>query len=392
MSLYALGWNRDVRLSIDEMRAAEKGMTEMGRCTNTVSFPEIKRYTEKWRSTSATLLARCNPTGRSNLDYRTQEIAYSVAQGQLYAYYQRARRRWSLPHRPRSGGVARRRFAWPPPQTGAADAPFGWLIVSMEGADPILSPSHLGRWWEDGLRAIGLAHYGPSAYAHGTGCSGPLTPKGRDLLRAMEEAGMILDLTHMADESFWEALTIFHGPVMASHNNCRALVPGDRQYSDDQVRAIVERDGVIGAVFDAWMLVPDWRITKPNTATLESAVDQIDHICQLAGSARHVAIGSDLDGGYGTEQTPTDPNTIADLQKLAPRFCGGAAIARRISRECFTATGCAFSKRRGRRRLEMAVGQDFEVVEGGRIGAAGLPFYADAVPCAQGDAANFPPG
>jgi membrane dipeptidase len=94
-------------------------------------------------------------------------------------------------------------------------------------------------------------------------------------------------------------------------------VPGDRQYSDDQVKAIIERDGVIGTVFDAWMLVPDWKISKPNTATLAHAVDQMDRICQLAGSARHVAIGSDLDGGYGTEQSPTDLDTIADLQKLA---------------------------------------------------------------------------
>ena len=157
---------------------------------------------------------------------------------------------------------------------------------------PHLSPAQVGRWWDDGLRAVGISHYGPSAYGHGTGCSGPLTPKGRDLVRAMDECGMILDLTHSADESFWEALSIFHGPVLASHNNCRALVPGDRQYSDDQVRAIVERDGVIGAVFDAWMLVPDWKISKPNTATLESVVDQMDYICQIAGDARHVAIGA----------------------------------------------------------------------------------------------------
>jgi membrane dipeptidase len=136
------------------------------------------------------------------------------------------------------------------------------------------------------------------------------------MLKAMEECGMILDLTHLADESFWEALSVFRGPVLASHNNCRALVPGDRQYSDDQVRAIVERDGVIGAVFDAWMLVPDWKITNPNTATLESVVDQMDHICQLAGNARNVALGTDLDGGFGTEQCPTDLDTIADLQKI----------------------------------------------------------------------------
>ncbi len=309
LSWNALGWNRNLRLSVDEIRAAETGMTERGRGTNTVSFPEMRRG--EVAISIATLLARCNPTGRSMLDYRTQEIAYSVAQGQL-AYYRALADDGVCRLITDLAGLKRSFAEW---ESGTADAPFGF-IISMEGADPILSPAHIGRWWDDGLRALGLAHYGPSAYAHGTGCSGPLTAKGRDLLRGMEECGMILDLTHMADESFWEALSIFRGPVLASHNNCRALVPGDRQYSDDQVRAIVERDGVIGAVFDAWMLVPDWKITTPNTATLESVVDQIDHICQLAGNVRHVAIGSDLDGGYGTEQTPTDLNTIADLQKI----------------------------------------------------------------------------
>jgi membrane dipeptidase len=309
LSWNALGWNRDLRRAVPEVRAAEAGMTDRGRQTNTVCFPEMRRG--EVAICLATLLARCNPTGRSNLDYRTQEIAYAVAQGQL-AYYRALA----------ADGVCRligdldglrRSFAeW---KSGEAAAPFGF-IVSMEGADPILSPSHVGRWWDDGLRAVGLAHYGPSAYAHGTGCTGGLTAKGRELLRAMEERGMILDLTHLADESFWEALSVFHGVVLASHNNCRALVPGDRQYSDDQVRAIVQRDGVIGTVFDAWMLVPEWKIINPNTATLEMAVDQMDHICQLAGNARHVAIGSDLDGGYGTEQSPIDLDTIADLQKI----------------------------------------------------------------------------
>ena len=309
LSWNALGWNRDLRLSVQEIRAAEAWMTERGRGSNTVSFPEMRRA--EVAVCIATLLARCNPAGRTTLDYRTQEIAYSVAQGQL-AYY-RALADDGVCRLVQDLAGLKRSFAeW---ESGAGEAPFGF-IVSMEGADPILSPGHIDRWWADGLRAVGLAHYGPSAYAHGTGCSGPLTAKGRDLLRGMEECGMILDLTHMADESFWEALSIFRGPVLASHNNCRALVPGDRQYSDDQVHAIIERDGVIGAVFDAWMLVPDWKITTPNTATIESVVEQMVHICQLAGNARHVAIGSDLDGGYGTEQTPTDLQTIADLQKI----------------------------------------------------------------------------
>ena len=315
LSWNALGWNRDLRLSIAEMRAAEATMTTRGRRLNTISFSEMRRG--EIGICLATLLARANPKASTEslypaLDYRSQEIACSVAQGQL-AYY-RLLAEDGVCRIIRDLAALKQSYAdW---QSGKGDAPFGF-IIAMEGADPILSPSHIGRWWDDGLRVIGISHYGPSAYGYGTGGDGPLTPKGRDLVRAMDERGMILDLTHSADQSFWEALSIFKGSVLASHNNCRALVPGDRQYSDDQVRAIVERDGVIGSVLDAWMLVPGWKITEPNMATLELVADQMDHICQLAGNARHVAIGSDLDGGYGTEQTPTDLDTIADLQKLS---------------------------------------------------------------------------
>ena len=130
---------------------------------------------------------------------------------------------------------------------------------------------------------------------------------------------MILDVTHLSDESFSEALDRFDGPVMASHNNCRALVPGQRQFSDEQIRRLVARGAVIGVACDAWMLYPDWKIeTMPReTVKLEAVAEHIDHICQLAGNCRHAGIGSDLDGGYGTEQTPLGLDTIADLQKLA---------------------------------------------------------------------------
>jgi membrane dipeptidase len=133
----------------------------------------------------------------------------------------------------------------------------------------------------------------------------------------MEEAGVVLDVTHLADESFWEAVEFFKGPVLASHNNCRALVPGDRQFADDQIRCLVERGSVIGVAFDAWMLYPGWvRGKTPNSVVgLEAVIKQIDHICQLAGNSLHVGIGSDLDGGFGTEQSPRDLDTIADLQK-----------------------------------------------------------------------------
>ncbi|MCB0187557.1 MAG: membrane dipeptidase, partial [Caldilineaceae bacterium] len=157
-------------------------------------------------------------------------------------------------------------------------------------------------------------HYGVSSYAHGTGTSGGLTPAAKSLLEAMAQLGMLLDLTHIADEGFWQALAIFDGPVLASHQNCRALVPGERQFSDEQLRAIIERSGVIGVSMDTWMLYRasnlDWAkagITErrelfPRAAvTLADVADHIDHICQLAGNADHAAIGGDTDGQGGVE-------------------------------------------------------------------------------------------
>jgi membrane dipeptidase len=337
LSWNALNWNRDLTQSVAEIRRSESGMAGKGRAMNTVAFPEM------WRGELAvclaTVLARASGLGEPLLDYRTREIACAMAKGQL-AYYRimeargimrmlkdwsavddhlkqwrkatavNASRSWDL-HREFSDNSQGAQGQHTP------RSPLGF-ILSMEGADPILSPSSVADWWEDGLRAVGLAHYGLSAYAHGTGVAGGLTEAGRDLLRAMQEIGMALDVTHLADDSFWEAMDIFKGPVLASHNNCRALVPGDRQFSDEQIRYLIDRGSVIGAVCDAWMLYPGWEKGKtPNSVvTLEAVVNHIDHVCQIAGNSLHSAIGSDLDGGYGTEQSPCDLDTIADLQKI----------------------------------------------------------------------------
>ncbi len=135
----------------------------------------------------------------------------------------------------------------------------------------------------------------------------------------MDRVGLLLDATHLADQSFWEALDIFQGPVLASHHNCRSLVPGDRQLSDEQIKALIERGAVIGAAFDTWMLYPGWKkyVTSPNDVPLARVVDHLDHICQLAGNVQHCGIGTDLDGGFGREQSPGDLDTIADVQKIA---------------------------------------------------------------------------
>jgi membrane dipeptidase len=136
----------------------------------------------------------------------------------------------------------------------------------------------------------------------------------------MDRLGIVLDVTHLTDDAFWEALEIYQGPVWASHNNCRALVPHQRQFSDEQIKELIRRDAVIGGAFDAWMMVPNWvrqkSMPREMNCKIETTVDHLDHICQLAGTARHCAIGSDLDGGYGTTQTAMDLDSIADLQRL----------------------------------------------------------------------------
>ena len=175
-----------------------------------------------------------------------------------------------------------------------------------------------------GLRVIGPAHYGPGRYAGGTGSEAGLTTDGVALLHQMEQLNIGLDLTHLSDTAFWSALEHFDGTILASHNNCRVIVPHQRQFDDEQIRAIIQRDGVIGLALDNWMIRPGWqRGEKENPrVTLADAADHIDHICQLAGNSLHSAIGTDLDGGFGREQSPNDLDSIADLQKIVEILSG----------------------------------------------------------------------
>jgi membrane dipeptidase len=313
----ALDWNRDLSLPAAAIRQRERdqGMSGKGRGENTVSFVELRRG--QVGIFIATLLARLL---RANLmpaiqRYESMTAAYAAAQGQL-AYYQALERQGVLRWIKDAPSLLAHVQAW---KSGGEFEPLGF-ILSMEGADPVLSPEQVEEWWQAGLRIIGPAHYGVSPYAHGTGTEGGLFPVGRPLLEEMHRVGMILDVTHLSDQCFDEAMDIYGGPVLASHHNCRALVPDQRQLTDAQIRRLIGRGAVIGAALDTWMMVPGWvrGQTRPEEAgaRLEIIVDHLDHVCQLAGNARHAAIGTDLDGGFGREQSPYDLDTIADLQRL----------------------------------------------------------------------------
>jgi membrane dipeptidase len=321
-----LGWSavsfeRDLTLCLDEMRRREAGMTdERCRGKGVVSLPELRRAGVG--VAVATLLARGGPAQtrqphgykRSDLDFATQPIAYAAAHGQL-AYYRLLESQGHLRILRTRGDLDAH---WAAYRAQPDSTPLG-IILSMEGADPIVEVDQVQEWWDNGLRAVGPAHYGRSHYAYGTGVDGPLSEAGVELLRKMERVGIVLDVTHLSDQSFWQAMAVYHGPVLASHHNCRAIVPGDRQLTDEQIKVLLERDAVIGVSFDAWMLYPNWirGKTGPEVVNIAAAADHIDRVCQLAGNCRHSAIGSDLDGGFGHEQTPRDLKSIADLQNLA---------------------------------------------------------------------------
>lgn len=320
----AVSFNRDQTLEVEEIRASEQGMTDQkSRGHNTVSVPELRRAGAA--VCVATFLARSgighNPKEnlhRADLEFSTQSIALAVAKGQL-AYYLLLEDQGHVRIIRTRQDLDEHWQQWQQADLAAGHKlPIG-LVLSMEGADPVVTPQQTEHWYAAGLRAIGPAHYGQSHYAGGTGCTTPFTEAGVKLLAEMQRVGMVLDVTHLCDAAMAQALDIFEGVVWASHHNCRALVPHERQLTDDQIRRLIDRGAVIGAALDAWMLHAGWvkEQTDPAVLTMESVADHIDHVCQIAGNREHSAIGSDLDGGFGTEQSPGDLNTIADLQRIA---------------------------------------------------------------------------
>jgi membrane dipeptidase len=321
LSMNALDWNRDFSRPLAEIRQRERGQFDKkDRARGVASLPEMRRG--KIGLCVATQIARYVKPGNPLPGWHSPAQAWAQTQGQL-AWYRAMEETGEMVQITDRAGLDRVAALWqndPPP-----DAPIGY-ILSLEGADSIVTLGHLERSYAQGLRAVGPAHYGPGTYAQGTDATGGIGARGRELLAEMERLGIILDATHLCDDSFWEALDHFGGRVWASHNNCRALVPHNRQFTDDQIRVLIERGAVIGAALDAWMLVPGWvkGQTTPESADLklERVIDHIDHICQTAGNARHVGIGTDLDGGYGYEQTPADLDSIADIARIADMLAG----------------------------------------------------------------------
>ncbi|QXV64470.1 dipeptidase [Mucilaginibacter sp. 21P] len=316
LSMNALEWNRDLTQPVAAINAREVGLTDKpDRAKAVVALPELRKG--KIGLVVATQLGRYVAPNNHLPGWHSPQQAWAQTQGQL-AWYKAMEDAGEMVQINDFASLESHVSLWQN-DNDSTNKPIGY-ILSLEGADSIVDVSYLQAAYNYGLRALGPAHYGPGRYANGTDATGVMGDNGLQLLKEMERLNIILDATHLCDDAFWQALDNFGGYVWASHNNCRALVNHNRQYSDEMIRALINRGAVIGAALDAWMMVPGWvrgqSDPKQMNCNLEVMADHIDHICQIAGNALHVGMGTDLDGAFGREQCPYDLETIADLQKV----------------------------------------------------------------------------
>ncbi len=341
MSMNALDLERDQTLPVSAMRERESVGVPDDRGIATVSMDELRAG--GCGVVLSTVIARAKPWvtadrpgQHGDIDWPDPTMAYGVAMGQL-AYYRLLEAQGHLSILDSAEALKQHLADW----DDAPDTTSVGVIITMEGADPIVEPYLLYHWHEEGLRTLMLAHFGKSHYAHGTptkspdnphDIDGPLTDFGRALLPIMHELGMPLDLTHTADKTFAEAADLFEGRIYSSHTACRALAEMPRNHTDEQLKQIIERDGVIGLPMYNHFLNAAYQEDSPKEmVTYAMVADHIDHICQLAGNAKHVGIGSDADGGFCKEHMPAELDTHRDINKLgdalSPRGYGDDDIA-----------------------------------------------------------------
>jgi len=320
LAMNAMEWNRDLTRPVKQINQREAGLTDKpDRGNAVVSLPELRKG--NIGLVVATQIARYVSPKSSLQGWHSPQQAWAQTQAQL-AWYKTMEAAGEMKQVIDLSSLKSHLKNWNNSKNNTKK-PVGY-ILSLEGADSLITVDHLEKAYEYGLRAVGPAHYGPGRYANGTNATGKMKANGIALLKKMEALNIILDATHLCDDAFWQAMDHFNGPVWASHNNCRSIVNHNRQFSDEMIKELISRGAVIGASMDAWMIVPGWvkgkSTPKKMKCNLDRVIDHIDHVCQIAGNSNHAGIGSDLDGAFGKEQCPYDINTISDLKKIPSLF------------------------------------------------------------------------
>src|SRR5690606_36864499 len=317
LAMNAIEWNRDLAMPLEQIRLRERNMKDKpDRGKGTVCLPELRRG--RIGLVVATQLARVNPFNSALTGWNSPAQAWAMTQAQL-TWYREMEKQGVMVQVIDRKGLDAHLDLWNDSSKPDEEKRVGYLL-SLEGGDSLVTPDYVYGDHEYGLRALGLSHFGRGRYADGTKTSGEIHPNGLELLKIMSELIMILDVTHLTGEGFDQALNQYDGPIWASHHNVRKIVPNQRQLSDEQIKRLIDRGAVIGGMLDCWAMdirfidtVSDpWQLD----IRLEMLIDHWDHICQIAGNSEHIGIGSDLDGIFGTEQSPWDMDSIADLQKF----------------------------------------------------------------------------
>ena len=308
LAFNALVDGRDYLQSAYVTRAAEEGgpaLEDLGICM--LGLPEWLQAQVAIIFATLTTIPRAlaHP---GELSYRNSEASHQQALAQLAVY-----RRW-VATSPRVRLITHRSHLDETLATWECDgvSPQVGLVLLMENADSIRRTDEVGFWHEQGLRMVGPAWHS-NRFTGSAVDGGPLTAEGRDLLAAMGNLGMALDLSHMSEEACLEALASYPGPIIASHANPQRMVPMPRLLSDRVIAGVAERNGVVGVMPVNWALIPNWRQRAREDITVDLVAEAIDIVCQIAGDARHVGLGTDFDGGQGAECAPIGVETVADL-------------------------------------------------------------------------------
>lgn len=191
------------------------------------------------------------------------------------------------------------------------------VVVLMEGADPIRSPAHARVWFERGVRAVGLAWSAGTRYAGGNARPGPLTAAGRELVAALDELGVIHDISHLADAAAEELFATSRGPIVATHSNSRSLLGDNQRHLPDAfLRELGRRGAVVGLNLYSDFLAVGRR------ATIADAVAHVEHAAAVMGHRRGIALGSDTDGGFAPTLLPEGLDHPVRFGALADALAG----------------------------------------------------------------------
>ncbi len=321
-----LAWNmltfgRDYTLSAAETRKREAGgLTPQVNDDSLLGWPDYQRA--KAAVVFSTLFAAPQRHKLGEWDrqcYASDEEAHMRYSMQLDAYDRLVDEHPSLFQKIASQSGLKSILAhWQ--RSDTEEHPVG-LVILMEGAEGVREPGELEDWYRRGVRIIGPAWVG-TRFCGGTHEPGGLTTEGYALLDGMAELHLTLDISHMDEKAALQALDSYPGAIVASHANALALIKGsnsNRHLTDRVLQSLLERNGVMGIIPANNFLQPDWHETGGRSVvTLEHFIAQIDYVCQVAGDARHVGIGTDFDGGFGLQSVPFEIDTISDIRKIIP--------------------------------------------------------------------------